>query len=521
VLFRSDTLLWPGMPAVADGKVYVTTGEVAQYFGQVGVSQFACLNAFTGQLIWDLPLEALAPRESIAIAYGNLYMIPGNVTTSVDASSGNEYSRLDELWCIGESSIPVSNWSMWRSDPEHSSSAPQGPSDLMLAWKFPTNGSVLSSPTVVNGIVYFGSQDKNIYAIGAWSGALIWKFGTQGAVESSLAVVNGKVYTGGDDGYVYCLNAYTGALIWHTFVNGNLPYTYNTIVLKSSPAVAGGKVYIGSLDNYLYALDADNGNIVWKTKTNGPIGSSPAVADDAVYFTSEEPESAVLYKLDANSGGVMWKRTIPYEHQYQGGTEMLGTPSVANGMVFTSSNLRTYYAINAATGDVVWSYTNPSAGEFIISSPIYVDGQLFIIDKFNLACLDASNGHTIWSYFTGDELTVSPAYADGKVYMVTSQRHIFILDTTNNGTKIASATTPSSSWSSPTIANGRLYLGCNDWNVYCFTDTLTDQDPSNPPDSSDSPNNSSPQPTALIVIIAAAVLLVIIAVVYKLRKTKK
>ena len=111
-----DTLLWPGMPAVADGKVYVTTGEIAEYGGQVGISQFVCLNAYTGKPIWKLPIEALAPRESIAIAYGNLYIIPGDVTTSVDATSGSEYSRLNQIWCIGTGSVPTSNWSMWRAD---------------------------------------------------------------------------------------------------------------------------------------------------------------------------------------------------------------------------------------------------------------------------------------------------------------------------------------------------------------------------------------------------------------------
>ena len=94
------------MPSVADGKVYVTTGEVAMYGDQVGISQFACINAYTGQAIWTLPIEALAPRESVAIvAYGTLYMIPGNVTTSVDSVSGNEYSRVNEVWAIGSSSI--------------------------------------------------------------------------------------------------------------------------------------------------------------------------------------------------------------------------------------------------------------------------------------------------------------------------------------------------------------------------------------------------------------------------------
>lgn len=122
-----NSLLWPGMPTVADGMVYVTTGEVAMYGGQLGVSQFACLNAYTGQVVWTLPIEAIAPRESDIVAYGNLYIIPGNVTTSVDSISGNEYSRQNELWCIGSNSIPVSNWSMWRADPTHSSTAPQGP----------------------------------------------------------------------------------------------------------------------------------------------------------------------------------------------------------------------------------------------------------------------------------------------------------------------------------------------------------------------------------------------------------
>ena len=288
-----DTLLWPGMPSVADGKVYVTTGEIAMYGGQVGISEFACINAYTGQAIWKLPIEALAPRESVAIAYGNLYLIPGNVTTSVDSISGSEYSWVNEVWAIGTNAVPVSNWPMWRADATHSSTAQQGPSNLSLAWNFATKGAVISSPSVVDGIVYFGSQDKNIYAVGAWSGSLIWKFPTQGAIESSPAVADGKVYTGGDDGYVYCLDAYTGALVWKTFVNGNQEFTFGSVVLKSSPAVSGGKVYIGSLDGNMYALDANNGNIVWKTQTNGPIE----------IFSSCRLQRCLLYLARANNWG--------------------------------------------------------------------------------------------------------------------------------------------------------------------------------------------------------------------------
>ena len=382
------TLIWPGMPTVADGKIYVTTGEAAQYNGPLGISEFACLDAYTGQPIWKLTMEALPPRESVIVAYGNLYLIPGDVTTAVDTLSGTEYSTVNQLWAIGTKTIPVSSWPMWRADPTHSSTAPEGPSNLTLAWKFATNGSVISSPSVSDGIVYVGSQDKNIYALGAWSGNLIWKFATQGAIESSPAVANGKVYTGGDDGYVYCLDAYKGTLIWKTFVNGNLPFTFGNLVLKSSPAVYGDKVYVGSLDGYMYAIDADNGNIVWKAKANGPIESSPAVADGAVYFTAEEPSAGALYKVDANTGALIWKQQLPYQISFVGGTEMLGSPSVAAGMVFASSNWGAYYGIDVATGDIVWEFIDSTAIEFIVSSPIYVNGNLYIIDKFNLACLN-------------------------------------------------------------------------------------------------------------------------------------
>ena len=512
------TLLWPGFPTVADGKIYATTGEVAQYGGAVGTSEFVCLNAYTGELKWKLPIEALAPRESVAIAYGHLYLIPGTVTDAVDATSGSEYDSFNQVWAIGTTTPPTSDWPMWRFDPSHSSTAQAGPSNLSVAWKFMTNGSVISSPSVADGIVYVGSQDKNIYALGAFSGSLIWKFTTQDAQVSSPAVVNGRVYTGGDDGYVYCLDAYTGAIIWKTFVNGDLPYTYGSFVLKSSPAVVGGEVYVGSLDGYMYALNAGSGTIDWKYQTQGPILSSPAVADGGVYLTSQEPSAGALYKLDAATGSLVWNQQLPYVYQFTGGNEMIGSPSVAGGMVFASTDLRTYYGINADNGDILWAFGDPSAMEFIASSPIYVNGQLFVIDKFSMTSLNATTGHTNWSFFTGDELYMSPSYADGKIYMMTSQRHIFVLDANNGGVKLATYTTPSGSWSSPTIANGRLYIGNHDWNVYCFANTVTVNAAKTTPVSNNTLNSYLP---AIGALLTAVLLAIAVTIVYFARRAKK
>ena len=97
----------------------------------------------------------------------------------------------------------------------------------------------------------------------------------------------------------------------------------------------------------------------------------------------------MLYKLDANTGNLIWNLTIPYQYSFTGGTEMLGSPSIAAGMVFASSNWGDYYAVNYSTGKIIWSVIDPVAIDFIVSSPIYVNGELFIIDKFNIACLNA------------------------------------------------------------------------------------------------------------------------------------
>jgi outer membrane protein assembly factor BamB len=287
---------------------------------------------------------------------------------------------------------------------------------------------------------------------------------------------------------------------------GNLPFTFGNLVLKSSPAVVGNTVYIGSLDGHLYALDSATGHVNWKTTADGPIESSPAVAEGAVYFTAEEPNSGVLYKLNAESGAVIWKKELPYRLSFGGGTEMLGSPSVAAGRVFASSNWGDYFCYDTANGEMIWHFQNPTATEFIVSSPIYVDGTVLLIDKFNLACVNITNGWTLWSKYTGDELYVSPSYADGKVYMVTSQRHIFVLDANDNGTIIDTATTDSSSWSSPTIANNRLFVGCNDWNVYCFAENITKQANSGGTQTTPPTNNPPLHTTYIVIIIVTAVI---------------
>jgi outer membrane protein assembly factor BamB len=106
---------------------------------------------------------------------------------------------------------------------------------LQLKWKNPIVGNsslvfdnLESSPAVVNGVVYFGSTEGNVYALNAGTGAKLWSFTTGIGVLSSPAVANGVVYVGSQNGTVYALNASTGAKLWSFPTGGGV---------TSSPAV--------------------------------------------------------------------------------------------------------------------------------------------------------------------------------------------------------------------------------------------------------------------------------------------
>ena len=109
------------------------------------------------------------------------------------------------------------NWAQYRYAASHSGSNPyenvlswSTASGIGLDWSFNTSAAIYSSPAVANGMVYIGSDDHNVYALNAATGAKLWNFATLFSVFSSPAVANGVVYAGSSDGDVYALDARTG-----------------------------------------------------------------------------------------------------------------------------------------------------------------------------------------------------------------------------------------------------------------------------------------------------------------------
>ncbi len=54
---------------------------------------------------------------------------------------------------------------------------------------FVTGGIVVSRPAVVNGVVYVGSEDHNLYAFNAANGDKLWNYTTGYYVDSDPTVM--------------------------------------------------------------------------------------------------------------------------------------------------------------------------------------------------------------------------------------------------------------------------------------------------------------------------------------------
>lgn len=367
------------------------------------------------------------------------------------------------------------DWPMFRHDPARTAySSISGPSTPKVLWTFSTNdNSMESSPAVVDGKLYVGSTNGNIYCLNATNGHQIWlNFKIDSEIQSSPAVVNGFLYVCDRNGVVYCLDTQTGIIMWK-FQTG--------VGMSSSPAVVNSYVYISSADGNLYCLNAFDGKEVWHfsiTSLAGPSSpydepsitsgsTSPAVVDGYVYVGGTH-----LYCLNANSGTLGWSFSA----------NVACAPTVYEGKVYFSSRDKNAYCLDASTGNKIWEKPVITSELYTTTSPAVANGLVYFGSW--VQCLNASNGARIWRYGTGDIYaasgpTVAGQYAyfcgnDGNTYCVKASSGEYVWKSEG------------SFGGSPVAVNGVLYIAGG--SIIAFSDSGALRTPTPPPTPSTTPS---------------------------------
>jgi outer membrane protein assembly factor BamB len=409
---------------------------------------------------------------------------------------------------------------MFRGGPSHSGvyQSP-APSLSEVQWKFKTAGKILSSPLVYDDVVYIGSADHNLYAIDRSTGTLRWKFETRGAVNSSPAAAGGVIYVGSLDGRLYAVDASTGKERWQFKTQGERRFTAPGIhgaiprtelmadpfdVFLSSPAIANGIVYFGSGDHSVYAVDAATGAQRWKFETGNVVHASPAIANGVVYIGSWDRN---MYALDAATGREIWRYQTGNDTTIYNQVGIASSAAIAGGIVFFGCRDGHFYALDQKSGKLKWSHDNHMG--WVIASPAVQQGVVYFptSDGTRFKALDAETGAVKINLENKAVSFSSPAIASGVAYFGSSDGWVHAVDIASGAMKAefqtdgsrenspkyiddkgrmkSSALYPDltldgmiigmdrmfslgSVLSSPVIADGVLYVGSTDGNLYAI-----------------------------------------------------
>src|SRR5208282_3830881 len=97
---------------------------------------------------------------------------------------------------------------------------------------------------------------------------------------------------------------------------------------------------VNPYENVLSPANVGNMDLQWSFPAIGFVDSSPAVAGGIVYFGSNGTDAnGTLYALNTATGAVVWK--------YVTGNSVVSSPAVANGVVYVGSADNNLYALNA------------------------------------------------------------------------------------------------------------------------------------------------------------------------------
>ena len=313
-------------PLIADGKVFVTVRNE-----NGGTTLFALESQFGGQL-WSFFLGGSSRWSGTCYENGRLFAINGSgLLRAFDGDTGT----------------------------------------VVWSAQLPGQSSFSAPPTVVDGVIYTSGAGSGgtVYAVSASTGAVLWTKSVANGDKSSPAVTSDGVYVSYSCPNVYKLDPTTGTQIWHyspgcSGGGGKTPVLYN------------GRLYVRDFSDLIF--DSQTGAVIGNFNSK----HTPAFSGNRGFFL-DGPKGfgsfGTLRARDVNTNAVLWS--------FAGDGTLQSAVLVVNNYVYVGSAQGRLYAVDAATGQQVWT-TNTG------SSIPYVDEQ--------------NSSQPITSFAAGEGLLVVP-----------------------------------------------------------------------------------------------------------------
>lgn len=363
------------------------------------------------------------------------------------------------------------------------------------------------------------SYHKNIPEV--WDGPsgqnVKWKVALSKPGYNSPVIWGEKLFISGGDNaarIVACFNRNTGQLLWESEVK-DIPgspaapprVTDDTGLAAPTMAVDGNRVYAIFATGNIIAFDL-NGNKVWGRNLGVPNNhyghsSSLQVWGNKVIVQYDTFAGGRLLTLDTATGETIWdvskEGTISWAspalievdgkiqivtttdpwvagHDLETGSEvwkveaMMGevAPSIAygDGLVFATNEYARLIAVEPKPGAAFTWENDEYLAE--VASPVAYNGLLFVATSYGvLVCYDTKSGEQYWEKEFNEGFWSSPVIAEGKLYILDIGGVTHIMKADKTGDFIAESELGEAGFSLPVFADGVLYLRTTE-NLYCI-----------------------------------------------------
>ena len=344
-----------------------------------------------------------------------------------------------------------------------------------VIWKAAVPKKGFNSPVIWGNKLFLSgadNQSREVYCFDRNTGKVLWKQTVDnipgspatapkvtedtGLAASSLTTDGNGVYAIFATGDIICFDI-NGKRVWARSLglpDNHYGHASSLIMLKD-------KVYIQfdtNKNRKLMALNAATGETVWETVRKGKISwASPMLAEINGKFQVVLSADPNVAGYDAETGKELWSVDCL-------SGEVGPSPAYGSGLVFAANEYAKLVAIDPAKNAKVWE-----ADEFLpeVASPVTANGLLFVATSYGVvACYDAKSGTKYWSKEDGPGYYSSPVIADNKIYTFDTSGKMRVFEVAKEAKLLGEGNAGDKVSTTPAFADGKMYIRTSN-TLYC------------------------------------------------------
>lgn len=278
---------------------------------------------------------------------------------------------------------------------------------------------------------------------------------------SGATIADNSIFVGSLEGRLVGLNKADGSLLWPGDEEAGIPGTAESkVAIYGTPAVAGDLVYVAGYNGKVYAFVLGTGVLRWvypREGNLGPIVGGLVISQDKVYLSCSDSK---VYALDAATGDRVWS--------FETGDKIWSTPTIDGDTLYVTSFDKKLYALNASDGSKKWDF---EIGATSVTTPLVYANTVYIgsFDRYFYA-VDVSTGRLKWrSEIEGGKWFWAKAVAhDNVIYAPNLDGKVYILNA-ENGSEVAGAVDLGGLISSdPVVVGDKVIIATEEGKVYAL-----------------------------------------------------